>query len=50
MLFQSNKGHRQGANWYEQTILLTTQTHNSLAYERRMIVLSKLILISTKVK
>ena len=38
-----NKGHRQ-------TVLLTAQTYNSLAYQRRMNVLSTLIKNSTKVQ
>ena len=45
-----NEGHREMANLFEQTVLLTAQTYNSLAYQRRMNVLSALTPNSTKVK
>ena len=45
-----NEGHREVVNLFEQTVLLTAQTYNFLAYQRRMNVLSKLIPNSTKVK
>ena len=45
-----NEGHREMANLFEQTVLLTAQTYNSLAYQRRMNVLSALIPNSTKVR
>ena len=31
-----NESHREVANLFEETVLLTAQTYNSLAYQRRM--------------
>ena len=45
-----NEGHREVANLFEQTVLLTAQTYNSLPYQHRMNVLSTLMPNSTKVK
>ena len=45
-----NKCHGEVANLFEKTVLLTGRTYNSLAYQRRMNVLSTLIPNSTKVK
>ena len=45
-----DEGDREVANLFEQIVLLTAQTHNSLTYQRRMNVLSTLIPNSTKVK
>ena len=45
-----NKCHREVANLFEKTVLLTAQTYNSLAYQRCMNVLSTFIPNSTKVK
>ena len=42
-----DEGDREVANLFEQIVLLTAQTHNSLTYQRRMNVLSTLIPNST---
>ena len=43
-----NEGHREVANLFEQTVPLTAQTYNSLAYQRRIHVLSTLSQIPQK--
>ena len=45
-----NEVHCEMASLFEQTILLTAHTYNSLAYQRRMNVLSTFIPNSTKIK
>ena len=45
-----SEGHREVASLFEQTVLSTAQTYNSLAYQRRMNVFSTFIPNSTKVK